>query len=438
MERLFEASVKIGNNDYYFDISSSLVDKENRYGANFSTIKNEIIKFFSQGYDDNQKGKGRQTNFPIRFKTDGGPFITHLKNVFKQAYNYGYKKYDEDQKNRYNIGELKIQDPILESKIKILIDQTYSKGFFDGKRGNVRQTKIDIESEIFFINNINKFLLKVYNDGYEKGNEIFNLKYKFEIPKINDNILEEKIKKEIHSAYSTGLLDFEYRKQKKEIYSVSLNFIDDELLKQQISSLINNAYQDGYNFNEKQNKILLEKKRKKENEKKQEKKDVYNLIKKLGEPIETKFTSVLYKYVSQNSELKIKENYEFNIKGITAPNVLKEVTKIINTSFYKGQQDAINGLKKEFFVFSIPYGIKDQLTKNEFTDLVNKAYNDGYQKIINEISSGISSYINKNQEKEKLDELLEKNNFNSIRMIKNLPDRYLNQKVYSVEVPNEY
>ena len=95
-------------------------------------------------------------------------------------------------------------------------------------------------------------------------------------------------------------------------------------------------------------------------------------------------------------------------------------------------------MKKEFFIFNVPYGIKDQLIKNEFINLVNKAYSDGYQKIMKEISANFSSFLNKNKEEEELKDLLDKNNLRPIKMIKNLPDRYINQKIYSVEVPNEY
>jgi hypothetical protein len=437
MEKLFEASVKIDNKDYYFQISPSSVNNDNRYGADFPKIEKEIKDFFYQGYEDNQKGKSRMTIFPVRFKTDGGPFITHLKSVFKQAYNYGYKKYDEDQRKKNYIDDLDITDPLLESKIKLLIDKTYSQGFFDGKRGNQKKNKIEIEEEFFFINDINILLLKVYNDGYDKGKELFDLKYQFQIPKITDEKLESRIKKEITSAYYSGVEDFDSRK-KVDTYTTNLDFIKDDLLKKQISYLVNIAYQDGYSFNERQNLVALDKKRKKELKNKEEQKKIYSLIKKHGEPVQQKFMSFLYKYVTKSYELKIKEDYDFIIKGINDKNLLNQVTKIINSSYYKGQEDAINGSKKEFFIFSVPYGIKDQLIKNEFINLVNKAYSDGYQKIMKEISSNMSSNLNKDSEKSELENLLGNSNFKSIKMIKNLPDHYINQKVYSVEVPNEY
>ena len=437
MEKLFEASVKIDNKDYYFQISPSSINKDDRYGADFPKIEKEIKDFFYQGYEDNQRGKSRQTSFSVRFKTDGGPFTSHLKTVFKQAYNYGYKKYDEDQRKKYYIDDLNIDDPILQSKIKLLIDKIYSQGFFDGKRGNQKKNKIDIEEEFFFINDINKLLLKVYNDGYDKGKELFDLKYQFQIPKIADEKLERRIKKEITSAYYTGIEDFDSRK-KVDIYTTNLDFIKDDLLRKQISYLVNNAYQDGYSFKEKQNLIALEKKRKKEQKNKDEQKQIYTLIKKYGEPIQKKYGSFLYKYVTRSDELKIKEDYDFTINGINNKNLLNQVTKIINSSYYKGQEDAINGMKKEFFIFNVPYGIKDQLIKNEFINLVNKAYSDGYQKIMKEISANFSSFLNKNKEEEELKDLLDKNNLRPIKMIKNLPDRYINQKIYSVEVPNEY
>ena len=437
MERLFEASVKIDNKDYYFQISPSSINKDNRYGADFPKIESEIKKFFYQGYEDNQRGKSRATSFPVRFKTDGGPFITHLKSVFKQAYNYGYKKYDEDKRKKNYIDDLNINDPLLESKIKLLIDKIYSQGFFDGKRGNQKKKKIEIEEEFFFINDINVLLLKVYSDGYDKGKELFDLKYQFQIPKISDEKLENRIKKEIISAYYIGVEHFDARK-KLDTYTPNLDFIKDDLLKKQISYLVNVAYQDGYSFNEKQNKIALDKKRKKELKTKDDKKQIYSLIKKYGEQVEEKFTSTLYKYVTKSDELKIKEDYDFVIKGINDKNLLNQITKIINSSYYKGQQDAINGSKKEFFIFNVPYGIKDELIKNEFVNLVNKAYNDGYQKIMKEISSNMSSFLNKDPQKKELEDLLNDSNFKSIKMIKNLPDRYINQKIYSVEVPNEY
>lgn len=437
MEKLFEASVKIDNKDYYFQISPSSVNKDDRYGADFPKIESEIKKFFYQGYEDNQRGKSRATNFPVRFKTDGGPFITHLKSVFKQAYNYGYKKYNEDQRKKNYIDDLNINDPLLESKIKLLIDKTYSQGFFDGKRGNQKKKKIEIEEKIFFLNDIDILLLKVYNDGYDKGKELFDLKYQFQIPKIDDQKLENRIKKEITSAYYIGVEDFDKRK-KLDTYTTNLDFIKDDLLKKQISYLVNIAYQDGYSFNEKQSNIALNKKRKKDLKIKEEQKKIYSLVKKYGEPVEEKFTSILYKYITKSDELKIKEDYDFTIKGIDNKNILNQVTKIINSSYYKGQQDAINGSKKQFFIFNVPYGIKDELIKNEFVNLVNKAYNDGYEKIIKEISSNVSSILNKNPEKKELEDLLDNSNFKSIKMIKNLPDRFINQKVYSVEVPNEY
>lgn len=438
MERLFEATVKIDNVDYYFQISPSVVSKDDRYGADYSAIQSEIKNFFYQGYEDNQRRKPRQSNFTVRFKTDGGPFLSHLKSIFKQAYNYGYKKYDEDERKKYYIGDLNIDDPLLESKIKLLIDKIYSQGFFDGKRGNPQKKKIEIDKDIYFINNIDVLLLKVYNDGYSKGKELFDLKYKFEIPKLNNDKIEEKIKKEIMGAYSSGLNDFDERKPKKENYSISLNFIEDDLLKKQISYLINLAYHDGYAFNEKQNKIALEKKQKQEKIKKEENKEIYKLIKHFGEPIQEKFTSILYRYAIEDDELKIKEDYPFEIKGINDFNLLKKITKIINTSYYKGQEDAINGLKKEFFIFNIPPNLKDELIKNQFINLVNKAYSDGYKKVKDQISSEISSFLNKDEDKKKLEDLLIKSKFHSIKKIKNLPDRYINQKVYSVEVPNEY
>ena len=300
-----------------------------------------------------------------------------------------------------------------------------------------KKNKIEIEEEFFFINDINILLLKVYNDGYNKGKELFDLKYQFQIPKIADEKLESRIKKEITSAYYTGVEDFDSRK-KVDIYTANLDFIKDDLLRKQISYLVNNAYQDGYSFNERQNLIALEKKRKKEQKNKDEQKQIYTLIKKYGEPVQKKYASFLYKYVTRSDELKIKEDYDFTINGINDKNLLNQITKIINSSYYKGQEDAINGMKKEFFIFNVPYGIKDQLIKNEFINLVNKAYNDGYQKIMKEISYNMSSNLNKNSEKSELEDLLGGSNFKSIKMIKNLPDRYINQKIYSVEVPNEY
>ena len=433
MERLFEASVTIDNKKYNFQITSST--EKMGYGASFSRIEEEIKRYFYLGYDDNKNSRSKKRNFEVKFNTEHIVIYKHLKSIFKQAYNYGYKKFDEDNRVKNYINDLKIDNPVLESKIKFYIDQVYNRGFFDGKKGSPKNTNIKVDEELYFINDINKLLINVYNDGYQEGKDFFDLKYKFEIPKINNKKLEDRIKKEIYSANATGLKDFDDNKNKKEFFSISLDFIDDILLKKQIEQIINSAYQDGYNLNEKKNEEALNKKRKEQSDKNLEKQKIYNLIKKHGEPLQEKFTSTLYRYVVQSDELKIKEDYPFKIKGITNLNVLKEITKIINSSFYKGQQDAINGSGKQFFIFSVPYGIKDELIKNELIDLVNKAYSDGYQLIIDQISKGLSLKINKDPEKKDLEDLLQKSNFRSFKKVKNLPDRYLNQKVYSVEVP---
>jgi hypothetical protein len=436
MEKLFEASVMIDNKKYNFQITSST--EKMGYGTSFSKIEDEIKRYFYLGYNDNKNSKDKKSNFEVKFNTEHIVIYRHLKSIFKQAYNYGYQKFDQDNRVKHYIDDLNIDNPILESKIRLYIDQIYNQGFSDGKKGDPKNNNIKIEKELYFINDINKLLIKVYNDGYQKGKDFFDLKYKIKIPKIDNKKLEDRIKKEIYSANATGLKDFDDNKPKKDFFSISLDFIEDILLKKQIEQIINSAYQDGYNLNQKQNEETLNKKRKEQSDKNLEKQKIYNLIKKHGEPLQEKFTSKLYRYVIQSDELKIKEDYPFKIKGITDLNVLKEITKIINSSFYKGQQDAINGYGKQFLFFNVPYLIKDELIKNELIDLVNKAYSDGYQLIIDQISKGLSLKVNKDFEKKDLEDLLQKSNFHSFKKIKNLPDRYLNQKIYSVEVPNEY
>jgi hypothetical protein len=349
MERLFEASVTIDNKKYNFQITSST--EKMGYGTSFSRIEEEIKRYFYLGYDDNKNSRSKKSNFEVKFNTEHIVIYKHLKSIFKQAYNYGYKKFDEDNRVKDYIDDLKINNPVLESKIRFYIDQIYNRGFFDGKKGDPKNNNIKIDEDLYFINDINELLVKVYNDGYQEGKDFFDLKYKFEIPKIDNKKLEDRIKKEIYSANATGLKDFNDNKPKKEFFSISLNFIDDVLLKKQIEQIINSAYQDGYNLNEKKNEDALNKKRKEKSNKDLEKQRIYNLIKKHGEPVQEKFTSTLYRYVIQSDELKIKEDYPFQIKGITNLNILKEVTKIINSSFYKGQQDAINGSGKQFFIF---------------------------------------------------------------------------------------
>jgi hypothetical protein len=446
MEKLFESTtIIIDNKKYRFNISTASSTKgyikniDYGYGVSFSKIENEIKKNFFQGYEDNQSGKSKETVFSVSLGINDINTIKHLKSVFKQAYDYGYKKSQGEKKQKHYIDDLNIQNPILESKLKLLIDDIFNQGYFDGKNKKRKKTKIETEEDFYVINNINELLLKIYNDGYEEGKQLLESKYSFKLPKIDDEILEQNIEKEIISAHANGVDDYDKNKEIKDQYIVNLNFIDDQLLRTQISQLINQAYVDGYNFKRKKIESALNKKKKLEKIKDVEEIELYDLIKKYGKPQEKKFTSVLYQYIIQKDQFKVKNDYKFiNIKSDNQF-ILSQIEKIINEAYSKGKEDASNGLKKQFFMFTIPRGIKDQMTQNEVVNLVNKAYNDGYLEIIERISKNISSQLNKNDEQKRLEILLKKyQKYLALKTIKNLPDRYVNNQFFSVEVPNEY
>lgn len=431
MEKLFEALVTIDNKKYNFQISSST--EKMGYGASFSRIEEEIRKYFFQGYDDNKNSRSKKTNFEVKFNTDHIVKHKHLKTIFKQAYNYGYQKYDNDKRREYKI-DLEIDDPILQSKVKLLTDKIYNDGLSDGKKNLKQKTKIEIPEDLYFINDINKFLIKIYKDGYEEGKSFLNDKYVFNLPKIYDQDLEDRIKIDINAAYFQGLHDFDDRKEKK--YFFKINYIEDDLLKKQINELIERAYNDGYDSTEKNQKEVLEKNKKESILKNNEQKELFDLIKKYGELKENKFTSILYNYTIQQDELKIKDEYDFTNIKTDNYNLYNQIKKIVNESYFKGKQDAINGLEKQFFIFKMPFAAKDDLLKNQISNLVNKAYSDGYKKIIDEISNNLSKQINKNPEQKRLEELLSKY-YVYYKKITNLPDRYVNKKQFIVEVPSE-
>lgn len=439
MERLFESTirVKIHNNHYDF----SFPDLSEVHGRTLfvNSIKKEISKYFFKGYQDNKSGKNPQTNFTSDIITKDLFMKRRLSDILKEIYQSGYSKFDHDENKEYKI-DLNLNDPRLESNVKLLINQTFSDGLTDAKISSYKKTKINVPDNLSFIEDeLQPILIKSYNDGYEEGIDFINQKYKFNIPKINNLYMKEKIEKEVQSAFSIGQDDFDNRKNRNENYETNLNFIKDSFLRNQIYEIIKKAYIDGYEYNNKIIEKKLDEKRKEDKIRDEEEKEIFYLMKKYGKPLENKFRSVLYQYIIKNNELKVDDDYKFiNIKSDDI-DLLNQIKKIVNQVYTKGKEDATNGLKKQFVIFSMPFKIKDELTKNEISNLVNKAYNDGYKKIIDEISQNISFQVNKNDEIKRLEELLKKfKKYKPIKKISNLPDRFVNQNIYSMYIPNEY
>lgn len=434
MENIFEANVKINNVNYKFQIGKST--HKTGYNTPFSRIESEIRDLFDQGYEDNRNNKPRKSNFSSKFDTDSVVNSNYLRDIFKQAYNYGYERFDEDERKKYKV-DLNISDPTLKTKVDFLIEKVYQNGLSDGRKGLEKKKDIDVEmdDDIFFINDIDKLLLKVYSDGYEKGQKSnYVFKNKIILPVINDSKLEERIKYEIDLAYKNGLYDYDSRDFRD--YKFKIPFIEDERIREEISNIIKKAYHDGYYFKENDylEKVKLASQRSSIKEKEIE--ELHRLIKKYGEIKEKKFISSLYQYIIAKDELKVKNDYNFtNIKSDNSF-LLNKIEKIVNESYYQGKQDANNGLEKQFFIFKMPKEIKEDSVKNQVSILVNKAYNDGYEFIIDQISKDLSKKNNKTLEQLRLEELLRKHE-KAIKKISNLPDRYVNKELYSVEIPNE-
>lgn len=439
MEELFESTIRVKIHNKHYDFSFPNLSEVHGRSLFVNSIKKEISKYFFKGYQDNKSGKQPQNNFTSDVVTNDLFMKRRLSDILKEVYQSGYSKFDYDQDREYKI-DLDLNDPKLESSVKLLVNQTFSNGLTDAKKSSYKKIKIDVPDNLSFIENeLQPILIKAYNDGYEEGINFINQKYKFSIPKINNLYMKEKVEKEVQSAFSSGQDDFDNRKNKNENYETNLNFIKDSFLKNQISEIIRKAYIDGYEYNNRINEKKLEKKRKEDKIKDEEEKEIFYLIKKYGKPLENKFLSVLYQYVIKSNELKIDDDYNFiNIKSDDI-DLLNQIKKIVNQIYTKGKEDASNGLKKQFVIFSMPFKIKDEITKNEVSNLVNKAYNDGYKKIIDEISQNINLHVNKNDEIKRLEELLNKfKKYKPIKKISNLPDRFVNQTIYSLYVPNEY
>lgn len=444
MQNIFEVTkIRIDDKDYRFNVMSVTREKgytdviNPGYGVGLPRIEKEIKRLFFQGYDDSRLKRRKQKTFIVPFKLDDIVTYNHLKSVFKQAYEYGYKKSQDEKKEKHYIDDLNIQNPSVESKLKIFINQIFDDGFNDAKNNKLQKYDFKIPDDFYFINDINDLLVRVYNDGYEEGKELIETKYKFNLPKINDQELIEDIEKKIISAYADGLDDFKKEQERKKSYIHDLFFIKDKILKIQVSNLIDQAYNDGYDSHQKKLEDLKNKKIEEDKVKEKEQQELYYLIKKYGKLKTKKFTSYLYQYAIQDNEFKISP-YEFTNINSDNKNVLNQVNKNVLQAFSKGKDDASNGLEKQFFIFSMPVGIKDNLTKKKVADLINKSYNDGYDTIIDEIYRNVSSEINKNNEQKKLEELLQKQKkYTPIKKITNLSDRFINSQIYLIEVPIE-
>ena len=435
MENIFETTVKINNVDYKFQIGRST--HKTGYNTSFSRIESEIRDLFNQGYEDNKSNKPKKSNFSSKFNTDSIVNSNYLRDIFKQAYNYGYERFDQDERKKYKI-DLNINDPTLKTKVDFLIEKIYQNGLSDGRNGLEKKKDLDVEidEDIFFINDIDKLLLKVYSDGYEKGQKSnYVFKNKIILPIIDDSKLEERIKYEIDVAYKNGLYDYDSKNFKD--YKFKIPFIEDEKTRNEINDIIKKAYSDGYYFKENDYLERIKLAKQKYTIKEKEIEELHQLIKKYGEIKEKKFLSALYQYIIASDELKIKDDYNFiNIKSDN-DFLLNKIKKIVNESYYKGKQDANNGLEKQFFIFKMPREIKEDYVKNQISGLVNKAYNDGYEFIIDEISKDLSKKNNKTLEQIRLEELLRKYE-KAVKKISNLPDRYVNKELYAIEIPDEF
>ena len=439
MEELFESRIKVTIHNKTYNFTFPDLSEVNGRIIFVNNVKKELREYFFKGYEDNRAGKSKPNSFTSRVSEADLFMKRKLSSMLKEIYEAGYKKYDLDKEQEYKIPDLDIDDPKLESNIKILASQSFSDGMNDAKNSSYKKTKINISDDLFFIKDkLNDILIKAYNDGYEEGINFINQKYKIDIPKISNSYIQEKIKIEIDSAFATGKKDFDDNKPENLNYEPNLNFIKDSVLKNQVLDTVKKAYADGYqDYLNKAEKKLLEKQ--KENEiRTKEEKELFYLIKKYGKILQNKFVSALYQYVIKSNELKDLGDYNFiNIKS-EDQNLLNQVKKIVTSAFTKGKEDAMNGRRKRFPIFSMPYKIKDDLIQNEVVNLVNKAYDDGYNLVMDEIHKNLTSEINKNPEIKRLEELLEKfKKYKPIKKISNLPDRYVNQMIYSVEVPSE-
>jgi hypothetical protein len=433
MERLFEVKeIKIDNKSYFFDIPDVTI--KNYYKLSSSQIENRIKEEFYNGYNDNKNKSGKKNNFDTKFVNIMDARI--FRKTLKKAYMLGYNQFDKDEKSKYEI-DLDVNDPILNSKLKLLIKDQYEIGLSDGRKNIKKNKNIEIPDDLLFLQNkIRDVLIKAYDDGFKEGLDFFKDKYYFELPILNDEDLENEIRTLILNAYHQGKEDFKNKKQRKFEIKKELIFFNN-IVKNQVENLIQKAYNDGYDDYLKKADESVKKKKEENSIRQKESDEIKKLIKKFGTFKENGFLSGLYQYIIQNQELKISDEYNFiNIK--TDNNLLNnKVSDIVKSAYFKGKEDAINGKNKGIYLFRMPISAKEDLIKSQISNLVSKAYDDGYKKIKNEINNEISNDANLNPDEKRLRELLKKYK-KPIKMISNKDDRYINKEIYTVEIENGF